>query len=37
VLDTDGRLRPGTAFRESGPITLESHSVVVLSRPSSEA
>ncbi len=37
VLDTNQRLRTGSAHRAGSGVTLESHSVVVLSRPSMEA
>jgi glycogen operon protein len=37
LLDTDEHLKPGTTFRAGTTVTLEGHSVVVLSRPSAEA
>jgi isoamylase len=36
LLDTDERLKPGARVLAGGAIALESHSVVVLSRPSME-
>jgi glycogen operon protein len=37
LLDTDERLKPGATFPAASRVTLEAHSVVVLSRPSLEA